>query len=69
MYNFYVYNIVHVHISLIAPKQLNFQFLAQDIQIEEGGSQDFLIQNVSGSTVYRGLKMTLHHVHCKQVLS
>ena len=31
--------------------QLDFQFLAQDFQIEEGGSQDFLIQNVSGSTV------------------
>ena len=29
---------------------LDFQFLAQDFQIEEGGSQDFLIQNVSGST-------------------
>ena len=31
--------------------QLDFQFLAQDFQIEEGGSQEFLIQNVSGSTV------------------
>ena len=30
--------------------QLDLQFLAQDFQIEEGGSQDFLIQNVSGST-------------------
>ena len=31
--------------------QLDFQFSAKDFQIEEGGSQDFLIQNVSGSTV------------------
>ena len=30
---------------------LDFPFLAQDFQIEEGGSQDFLIQSVSGSTV------------------
>ena len=30
--------------------QLDFQFLAQVFQIQEGGSQDFLIQNVSGST-------------------
>ena len=46
----------HIHISLIFWVQtvrglLDFQFLAQDLQIEEGGSQDFLIQNVSGSTV------------------
>ena len=33
----------------IAPGQLDFQFLAQDFQIQEGGSQDFLIENVSGS--------------------
>ena len=32
-------------------RQLDFQILAQDFQIKEGGSQDFLIQNVSGSTV------------------
>ena len=28
----------------IAPGQLDFQFLAQDFQITEGGSQNFLIQ-------------------------
>ena len=33
--------------------QLDFQFLAQDFKIEEGGSQDFLIRNVSGGTVFR----------------
>ena len=32
-------------------QQLDFKFLALDFQIEESGSQDFLIQNVSGSTV------------------
>ena len=55
MFYFYVYNIVHVLISLpfgrkIAPGQLDFQFLAQDFQIQKGGSQDFLFQNISGST-------------------
>ena len=43
-----------------AHRQLDFQFLAQDFQIEEGGSQDFLIQNVSGSTAVVCLKMTTH---------
>ena len=41
----------------IAPGQLDFQFLAQDFQIQEGGSQDFLIQNVSGSTVWSVYKL------------
>ena len=54
MYNFYVYNIVHCTYFIndwaqTARGQLDFQFLAQDFQIEEDGSQDFLIQNVSGS--------------------
>ena len=30
---------------------MDFQFLALDFQIQDGGSQDFLIQKVSGSTV------------------
>ena len=51
----YVYNIVHVHMSLIFGRKLRAgswtSNLAQDFQMEEGGSQDFLIQNVSGSTV------------------
>ena len=34
----------------MARRQLAFQFLTQDFRIQEGGSQDFLIQNVSGST-------------------
>ena len=49
-----MYNIVHVLIitiwTQIARGQLDLKFLAQDFQIQEGGSQDFLIQNVSGST-------------------
>ena len=41
----------HYHLDAkIAPGQLDFQFLAQDFQIQEGGSQDFLIQNDSVRT-------------------
>ena len=64
----------HVHISLIfglqtARGQLDFQFLAQEFQIEEGGSQDFLIQNVSGSTAgsssITGLTSRYHMIQLK----
>ena len=46
----YMY-LFHYHLDANCVGQLDFQFLSQDFQIQESGSQDFLIQNVSGSTV------------------
>ena len=42
--------------------QLDFQFLAQNFQIEEGGSQDFLIQNACGSTGLHLSKYVGYHM-------